>query len=131
MLKKLGLRIQLGHQIGERCVNPKPAIDDDFVVIDNNGIHQVGVDYCSCEKAPPLVEQVLRAHWYLATSIAPKTAATFNVLENFHLLTFESKTSVFEYIKSLMRRTDNTGMVKVPVCWSEYEAMLGDIQRRT
>jgi hypothetical protein len=90
------------------------------VVIDNNGIHQVGVDYCSCEKALPQVEQVLRARWYPATSITPKTAATFNALEYFHLLTFESKTSVFEYIKSLMRRTDNTGTVKVPVCWFEY-----------
>jgi hypothetical protein len=85
------------------------------VVIDNNGIHQVGVDYCSCEKAFPLVEQVLRARWYPATSTNPKSAATFSVLEYFHLLTFESKASVFEFIKSLMRRVDNTGTVDVPV----------------
>jgi CxC2 like cysteine cluster associated with KDZ transposases len=97
-------------------MNPDPAIGDDFVVIDNNGIHQVGVDYCSCETALPEVEQVLRARWYPATSITPKTAATFNALEYFHLLTFESKASVFEYIKTLMRRMDNTGTVKVPVC---------------
>jgi CxC2 like cysteine cluster associated with KDZ transposases len=67
-LKMIGLCVQLGHQISEHCVNPKPAIDDDFVDIDNNGIHQVGVDYCSCEKALPQVEQVLCAHWYPATS---------------------------------------------------------------
>ena len=116
-MKEIGLRIQLGHRVGERCANPKPAIGDDFVVIDINGIHQVGVDYCSCERAIHQVEQVLRARWYPATSITPKTAATFNALEYFQLLTFESKASAFEYIMSLMRRVDNTGTVDVPVSW--------------
>lgn len=115
-LKDIGLRIQLNHRIGERCVNPELPIDDDFVVIDINGIHSVGLDYCGCTTAIGRVNQVLQARWYPATTINPKTAVTFNALEYFQLLTFESKSSAFQYYNSLSRRTDNTGIVKVPVC---------------
>lgn len=114
-LKKIGLRIQLGHRVGEQCSNPSPAAGDDFVVVDGNGIHEVGLDYCSCEKAQDAVTQLLRVRWYPATTTAPKSAATFNVLEFFQLLSFESKASVFEFYYTLMRRTNNTGISTDPV----------------
>jgi hypothetical protein len=114
-LKKIGLRIQLGHQIGEACSNPVAADGDDFVVVDTNGIHEVGLDYCDCETAQHRTTQLLRARWYPATPITPSTAATFNVLEYFHLLTFESKASVFEFLHALMRRTNNVYITDVPV----------------
>jgi len=117
-LKKIGLRIQLGHRAGDHCPNPRNAAGDDFVVIDNNGIHQVGLDYCGCEKAGDLVTQLLRARLYPATITAPKSAATFNVLQFFQVLSFESKASVFEFYYTLMRRTDNTGTASVPVSHS-------------
>ena len=88
---------------------------DDFVVVDTNGVHSVGLDYCACEKAEDMVTQLLRARWYPATTTNPKSAATFNVLEFFHLLSFESKASVFEYYYTLMRRTDNTGTTVILV----------------
>lgn len=78
-------------------------------------MHEIGLDYCRCGEAVDLSCQLLRARLYPATVQAPKTAATFNVLEFFHLLTFESKTSVFEFFRTLSRRTDNTGVLKVPV----------------
>ncbi|KAJ2989457.1 hypothetical protein NUW54_g8777 [Trametes sanguinea] len=108
-LKSLGLRVQLGHEPGERCVNPKPAFGDDFVVLDVFGIHEVAVDFCSCEKVQPHTIQLLRARWYPATSIDPKTAATFRLLENFHLLSTQSKISGYEFYISLARATDNIG----------------------
>jgi hypothetical protein len=107
----------LGHQIGNPCSNPKAAAGDHFVVIDTNGIHTVGLDYCSCESAQHPTTQLLRARWFPATNIAPNTAATFNVLEHFHLLTFESKASVFEFMHTLMRRTNNIDIMDVPVCY--------------
>ncbi|KAK7046261.1 hypothetical protein R3P38DRAFT_3175541 [Favolaschia claudopus] len=49
-LKEMGLRIQLGHwhSASRRCPLPEPAAGDDFVVIDNLGVHHVNLDYCGC-----------------------------------------------------------------------------------
>ncbi|KAJ2985835.1 hypothetical protein NUW54_g10014 [Trametes sanguinea] len=108
-LKGLGLRIQLGHEPGTHCVNPKPAYGDDFIVLDIFGVHEVAVDFCNCEQVLPHPVQLLRARWYPATSINPKTAATFRLLENFHLLSTQSKISGYEFYVALGRATDNTG----------------------
>lgn len=37
------------------------------------------------------------------------------MLEFFHLLTFDSKASVFEFYRTLTRRSDNTGTFHIPV----------------
>ncbi|KAG2148930.1 hypothetical protein DEU56DRAFT_729907 [Suillus clintonianus] len=109
-LKNLGLRVQLGHPVGERCFNLSRAYDDDFVILDINGVHELALDFCSCESALSHVKQLLRARWYPATSADPKSAATFRLLQHFHMLTFESKASAFEYWQTLARLTDNTGI---------------------
>lgn len=115
-LKSLGLRVQLGHQPGEICVNPKPAFNDDFTILDNHGVHAIGLDFCACEsaKAPPI--QLLRRRWYPATGTYPRSAATFRLLETFQLLSFESKVSGHEFYRSLARRTDNMGIEPTKVC---------------
>ncbi|KAG1841044.1 hypothetical protein DFJ58DRAFT_634837, partial [Suillus subalutaceus] len=76
-LKCLGLRVQLGHPIGERCFNHSRAYDDDFVILDTNGIHELALDFCSCESVLTHIKQLLQARWYPATSANPKSAATF------------------------------------------------------
>lgn len=108
--------MQLGHDVGVSCVNPVMTAGNDFVIVDCNGVHQVALDYCGCSTATKVTTQLLRARLYPATVQAPKTAATFNVLEFFHLLTFDSKASVFEFYHTLSRRTDNTGTLNIPVC---------------
>jgi hypothetical protein len=85
----LGLRIQLGHNPGEKCYNPEQASGDDFVVIDIHGIHEIGLDFCGCEMAQIHYKQLIRAQWFLATAMNPQTATTFALMEFFHLLTFE------------------------------------------
>ncbi|KAJ7745299.1 hypothetical protein B0H16DRAFT_1462814 [Mycena metata] len=57
-LKALGLRIQLGHGKLNKvrpqhgiCTNPRPAVADDFVVLDTNAIHEVTLDFCGCKTA--------------------------------------------------------------------------------
>lgn len=114
-LKSLGLRVQLGHDANNVCTNPDPSFADNFTVIDNTAIHSISLDYCGCETAQTKPVQLLRASWYPATTTDPRTAATFRVLEHFHLLTFESKVSGFEQYHTLARATDNTGTVPVPV----------------
>ncbi|KAI0684667.1 hypothetical protein C8T65DRAFT_712959 [Cerioporus squamosus] len=109
-LKSLGLRVQLGHEPGNKCWNPKRAFGDDFVVLDVSGIHEVGVDFCGCQRALPHFMQLLRARWYPATYTDPRTASTFRLLEDFHLMSTQSKVSGWEYYTTLSRRTDNTGV---------------------
>ncbi|KAH7918389.1 hypothetical protein BV22DRAFT_1024674 [Leucogyrophana mollusca] len=120
-LKKLGLRIQLGHNVGDRCMNATTAFGDEFVVIDSHGIHEVGLDYCGCETAEARTTQLLRMAWFPSTTIDPKTAATFRLLEEYHLLSFESKVSPYEFYHALARRTDNTGLKPLK---DRYEAFM-------
>ena len=106
-LKTLGHRIQLGHRPGVTCVNPKRSSNDDFVVIDCNGVHEVALDYCGCEGAKSAEVQLLRASLYPVTSMNPKSAATFRVMRFFHILSFESKCSGYEFYNTLSRYTNN------------------------
>lgn len=115
-LKSLGVRIQLGHPLLSQCASPYPAFNDDFTIIDSDGIHPVGLDYCGCQQTVLPILQLLRARLFPSTTIDPKTAATIRVLETFQILSFSSKISAFEYYRSLSRRTDNTGTEPPPVC---------------
>jgi hypothetical protein len=78
--------------------------------MDTHGIHLISLDYCGCETAQTPYIQLLRNRWFPATVASPKTAATFRLLEHFHLLNLESKASAFEFYRGLMRETDNTGL---------------------
>jgi hypothetical protein len=115
-LKDLGLRVQLGHPIGECCLLPERAFNDDFTLIDTNGIHAIGLDFCGCEKAQTRAKQLLRAALFPATTSDPRTAATFRILEHYHLLSFESKVSGYQFYHSIARLTDNTGLCPRKVC---------------
>jgi CxC2 like cysteine cluster associated with KDZ transposases len=114
-LKLLGCRIQLGHPTHERCPIPTPASGDSFVIIDTNGIHDVGLDFCGCGTGGNPVQQLLRYRLFPATVQQPNTAATFRALHHFQLLSFETKCSVQEYHQTLMRESDNTGLANVKV----------------
>jgi hypothetical protein len=97
------------------CLNAQVANSDDFVIIDVHGVHEIGLDFCGCETAQIHYIQLLRARLFPATSAEPRTAATFAVLEMFHLLSFESKVSAYEFYHSLARRSDNTGITTIKV----------------
>jgi hypothetical protein len=111
-LKALGLRIQLGHPVGQHCILPRQAFNGEFILIDTNGIHEVGLDFCGCETSNSHVRQLLRHGWFPSTSTDPRTAATFRLLRHFQLLSFKSKASAYEFYHSLVRLTDNTGLTK-------------------
>lgn len=108
-LKSLGLRLQLGHLAGIRCPNPHPW--DNFVVIDNSGIHSLAIDFCACgASSHSHAVQLLHFCLFPATVIKPKMAATFATLKILEILSYESKVSAFQFYNSLVRLTDNTGM---------------------
>ncbi|KAG2342079.1 hypothetical protein BDR05DRAFT_976730 [Suillus weaverae] len=100
-LKTMGLHVQLGHAVGERCILPRRAFNDEFVLIDTNGIHEIGLDFCGCTTSQTHIKQLLRARWFPSTSTDPQTAATFRILHHYHILSFESKTSAYEFYHSL------------------------------
>jgi len=118
-LKSLGLRIQLGHG-NSICSLPQLAFNDDFVIIDADGIHEVGLDYCGCQQSALKMAQLLRSRLFPSTIIDPKTVATFRVLESFQMLNFTSKMSAYEFYQALARRTDNTGTSSPPVIVFPY-----------
>ncbi|KAG2122912.1 hypothetical protein DEU56DRAFT_873540 [Suillus clintonianus] len=109
-LKRLGLRVQLGHLIEEECLLPQRAFNDDFTLIHTNGMHEIGLDYCGCNTAQIHTTQLLRVAWFPATTSEPRTAATFQILKQYHLLSFESKASSYEFYHTITRLTDNTGL---------------------
>ncbi|KAJ7828186.1 hypothetical protein B0H13DRAFT_2437970 [Mycena leptocephala] len=116
-LRELGLRVQLGHKRGELCPGTlartseeaAKAKIDSFCIVDSNGIHEVALDFCICGTAPSPSIQLLRAGLYPATTLRPSSAATFCVLRKFHMLSFESKCSAYEFYNALARETNNTG----------------------
>ncbi|KAJ6630169.1 hypothetical protein B0H10DRAFT_1939383 [Mycena sp. CBHHK59/15] len=75
-LKKIGLRVQLGHRVREWCPEPH-AVHEEFIVLHKNGIHDVAVDLCDCENAEnagALEIQMLRAGWFPRRTTNPGRA---------------------------------------------------------
>ncbi|KAF8169323.1 hypothetical protein K438DRAFT_1983394 [Mycena galopus ATCC 62051] len=111
-LAQLGLRVQLGHRPHQRCSAPEPA-HISFITLHTNGIHEVRVDFCGCERAEeaggPEI-QLLRAGWFPATHERPQTCATITVLEKFHQDTLQSKVTMYDFYGVLEKLTDNTGI---------------------
>ncbi|KAI0083406.1 hypothetical protein BDY19DRAFT_998587 [Irpex rosettiformis] len=110
-LRNIGLTVYLGHQ-GKQC----PSVGRmklRFVVCHTNGFHEVDVGFCSCatqrEGVIPDWIQLLRHGWYPASRERVSTAFTFRVLEAFHELNLQAKTSLHDYHKTLNRITDNSG----------------------
>ncbi|KAG2338577.1 hypothetical protein BDR05DRAFT_1004149 [Suillus weaverae] len=123
-LKTLGLCIQLGHPIGQRCILPQQAFNDNFVLIDTNRIHEIGLDFCGCETSQTCVKQLLRHGWFPATSTDLRTAATFRLLHHYQILSFKSKASAYEFYHSLVHLTDNTGLMKRKDCYDAFMRMV-------
>ncbi|KAG0693981.1 hypothetical protein DFH29DRAFT_985384 [Suillus ampliporus] len=92
-------RLQLGHTTGQECLNPRRTFNDDFVVVDTH--------------TESHVQQLLRISWFPLTTSDPKTTATFRVLEQYHLLSFESKVSTYEFYHTLRWMSDNTGLIPI------------------
>ncbi|KAF5313625.1 hypothetical protein D9611_010064 [Ephemerocybe angulata] len=79
-LKTLGLQIQLGHAPGQVCANPDPPRQNDFVVVDTTGIHEVNLSFCRCDGMKPHFVQLLRYGLFPGTGMEPRTASTFPIV---------------------------------------------------
>ncbi|KAG2066498.1 hypothetical protein BDR04DRAFT_1129977 [Suillus decipiens] len=72
----------------------------------------MAVDFCACKTSQMHTRQLLHMGWFPSTSVDPRTEATFQVLQHYQILSFKSKTSAYEFYRSLVRISDNTGLVK-------------------
>ncbi|KDR66325.1 hypothetical protein GALMADRAFT_1156932 [Galerina marginata CBS 339.88] len=118
-LKNLGLRLQLGH-MSLRCSNPEPS-HINFTILHTNGIHEVSVDFCACTRATSKVRQLLRRRLYPATQDTPRTCATFELLQQLHMLHLTSKCATYDFYRAVEKLTNNTG-VNIPP--SKYRSLL-------
>jgi hypothetical protein len=74
---------QLGFSSSRPGQNDKDS-NPVITIIDRSGVHEIGVRWC-CPNAPESDMQLMAAGLFPATFQNPKTAFTFQVLEEFHL----------------------------------------------
>ncbi|KAL0563734.1 hypothetical protein V5O48_018330 [Marasmius crinis-equi] len=113
-LKDIGLRFQAGHRPNIRC--PCPVISNqDFVVLNWNGIHSITLDFCGCELAISHHLQLMERGWWPSSYKDPRSAATFTLLRNFHITNLQCQTPPTDFIKVLELMGDGEGFLKQPV----------------
>ncbi|KAJ7447608.1 hypothetical protein B0H11DRAFT_2248331 [Mycena galericulata] len=78
-LKAAGLRIQLGHRIFDRCHERTP--DNDFVILDTDGLHEVAIDYCGCDPHRSHGKQLREARFFPSSDSSPRTAVAFKMAQ--------------------------------------------------
>ncbi|KAJ7432065.1 hypothetical protein B0H11DRAFT_2165471 [Mycena galericulata] len=107
-----GLRYQLGHAPGEECdFRDGPHR---FVVLDNNAIHELKVDFCGCIGHPTVIDQLLNIGWFPATVKDPETCATLSLLRRFHTLNLQGRVPAYDFYNSLEVLSDRAGMREIP-----------------
>ncbi|KAF8182182.1 hypothetical protein K438DRAFT_1600936, partial [Mycena galopus ATCC 62051] len=125
-LKSMGLRMQLGHRLGEVCDAPL-AGHSNFMVVHNNCMHDVAIDYCGCTDESIVGsrrQQLLRRVWYPATHKEPRTCTTFVGLETFHIMTLQGKVTTYDYYSGLEKLSDNTGLPKTRDRYKSFMRMM-------
>ncbi|KAF9503292.1 hypothetical protein BS47DRAFT_1374483 [Hydnum rufescens UP504] len=111
-LRGLGLTVQLGHPVYQKCPVPVYASSS------------VRVTFCGCSNAPHHCVQLLCWRWFPSTVLQPKSCATFEVLHQYQLLSLSSKISIHHFYNMLERLTDNTGLVPVPNKYKSFCQMV-------
>ncbi|KAJ7194745.1 hypothetical protein GGX14DRAFT_537360 [Mycena pura] len=107
-----GLRYQVGHPPGEECDfrdGPKK-----FVVLDNNGIHRISIDFCGCLGAPSMIDQLINIGWFPATLKEPETCATLSLLRRFHTLNLQGRVPAYDFYSALEVLSDRAGQRELP-----------------
>lgn len=89
-----------------------------LVFVHTTGVHYLPVQFCLCQSHPRHHIQLLQAGLYPATVKRPRTAFTFNVLDDFYLENLECKTAARNYYSKLKRQTSNLFPHLVTVCTS-------------
>ncbi|TRM56348.1 hypothetical protein BD626DRAFT_620006 [Schizophyllum amplum] len=95
-LKALGLVVQLNHPPDGYCKLPRSA-NSDFTVVHTNGVHNVAVNFCRCERTLEHWQQLMRSAWWPGTISNPQTFSQITALGNL---------SAYEYYRALEELSD-------------------------
>ncbi|KZS93892.1 hypothetical protein SISNIDRAFT_410793, partial [Sistotremastrum niveocremeum HHB9708] len=121
-LSAAGLTIQLGHdRLSSFCPHPinRRRL---LTVMHCNGIHHVEALFCGCTRVEErsFTNQLLRVGWFPASLQRPASAFTFEVLDLFHELSVQGKVSAHDFYRSIVRVSDNTGLVSINRRYDEF-----------
>ncbi|KAG1731224.1 uncharacterized protein EDB91DRAFT_1238979 [Suillus paluster] len=83
-------------------------------IVDKSGVHTHIIKYCMCADAPSADLQLFQLGLFPASFTQPKTAFTFDVLDDFLLDNLECGMSVMNYYSKLRRMTTNVFPHLVP-----------------
>lgn len=119
-LSDLGLVVHFGHA-GYTC--PSTSAVHPLLVLHIDGFHHISGSFCECNTADTQDIQLFRFKLFPATIHSPKSAFTFEVLEQFRLHHLEGKVSSYIYIQSLHRLTNDEGSSELPVSRSTCVAI--------
>lgn len=115
----MGLRVQLNHT-SMSCSNPVPC-HANMSVLHTNGIHEVSLDFCGCDREEAHHIQLLRRRIYPSSQRIIQTCATFDLLELLHKFALTTKAATYDFYRGLEKRTDSTG-TKTPK--SKYRQLM-------
>jgi hypothetical protein len=109
--------VALGHH-GQRC--PDADLGRSFTLVESNGIHATAISFCRCkrpdgQRGDPEFQQLLRAGIFPGSIKEPKTGYTLGLLEFYHQLRNQGKTSAYNFTHVLQRMADPFFADSVPV----------------
>ncbi|KAJ7876464.1 hypothetical protein B0H14DRAFT_2568179 [Mycena olivaceomarginata] len=107
-LKKLRLRIQLGHTYSQSCQRPIPA-HKHFMVVHSNGMHKVTIDFCGC-----VDEEIVGVSSPTTSTpvVVPRDSqGTQNLLDI--PCPGDGKVTTYNFYLGLEKLTDNSGLRKM------------------
>ncbi|KAF8195150.1 hypothetical protein K438DRAFT_1968480 [Mycena galopus ATCC 62051] len=119
-LRRLGLRVQLGHADNQPCPRTHSGRDK-FVDIAPNGFHHAQ-KFAESSSTSSLhkTRGFTRVHpdddhddvvvgWFPSTPDNPQSAIMISTLKLFHAVSLQGKTMVYHFFNALAKITDNTG----------------------
>ncbi|KAI5987916.1 hypothetical protein F5J12DRAFT_728321 [Pisolithus orientalis] len=93
----------------QRLAHLNPPDDRNYLtVVDTGSMHFCNVQYCNCPGSEDSHLWLTMASLFLATTKAPRTALTFQVLDDFIRDNVECGTSAMNYYSKLQRVTSST-----------------------
>ncbi|KDQ52095.1 hypothetical protein JAAARDRAFT_139298, partial [Jaapia argillacea MUCL 33604] len=76
-----------------------------MTIVDVSGVHEITVNFCACGDRASDSVQLLDMGLYLASVVRPRTAFTFQVLDDFTRHNLECKTNTHKYYETIRRAT--------------------------
>jgi hypothetical protein len=96
-----------------------------LIIVASTGIFKRSIRWCHCAKSSnQYVQLLLRAKLFPASFKNPKTAFTFEVLDQFRLDALECKTAAMNFMSKIGRITDEAFPSRVPVSFPMYRIAL-------